>query len=104
MFGILKKMFGEKDSSVCWKEQSLKRDLREAEKNRDEWKSQANVDATENLSLKKKLHGIRVLLGKDDEVFSKFSRNQIEKMELDEFVKVEHLIDQDVADGKLFLQ
>jgi hypothetical protein len=106
MFGILKKFFGSKEDreeTVCQAEW-LRKELREAEKERHAWQSQANVDATENLFLKKKLQEIRKLLGADDECFSKYTRDQIEEMELDEFVKIEHLIDKDVADGKLFLQ
>jgi hypothetical protein len=103
MFGILKKFFGSKEEVPCQAD-FLRRELRQAEKERHEWQSQANVDATENLFLKKKLQEVRKLLGADDECFSKYTRNQIEDMELDEFVKVEHLIDKDVADGKLFLQ
>jgi len=82
----------------------LRRELSISNKNRDEWKGQANVDATENLALKQKLKNIRDLLGKDDEVFSKYSRSQIEDMSIEEFTKLEHLIDKDVFEGKLFLQ
>ena len=78
--------------------------LDESEDEKLKWKGQANVDATECLALKKKLRDIRVVLGGDDEVFSKYSRDQIRDMDLDEFYKIEHLIDQDISDGKLFLQ
>jgi hypothetical protein len=106
MFGILKKLLGSKriEVSKSYTTDDLRYRLRKAEKNRDEWKGQANVDATENISLKAKLKKIRTILGEDDEVFSKYSRSQIEDMELEEFIKIEHLIDKDVADGKLFLQ
>jgi hypothetical protein len=78
--------------------------LQEAEIGRDGWKGQANVDATENLFLANKLKEVRKALGKDDECFSRFSRDQIKDMSLEEFRHVEKEIDQDVNDGKRFLQ
>jgi hypothetical protein len=93
----IKKFFG---CQAEW----LRNQLRQAEKERHEWQSQANVDATENLFLKKKLQEVRKLLGLDDECFSKYTRDQIEDMELDEFRQVKNEIDQDITCGKQFLQ
>jgi hypothetical protein len=67
-------------------------------------KGHVNVFKTENLILKKKLHEVRRILGRDDEVFSKWTRDQIEAMSIEEFNSVESQIDQDVMDKKLFLQ
>lgn len=103
MIGIFKKLFGKKEDDLR-QDEYLIRELRLSNKNRDEWKGQANVDATENIVLKAKLKKIRDLIGKDDEVFSKFSRDQIEDMSIEEFRKVESEIDKDEATGKLFLQ
>ncbi len=67
-------------------------------------KGQIRVDEAEITNLKSKLHCIRDILGKDDNTFSDFTRTQIDRMSIEEFVKVESKIDQDVIDGKIFLR
>ncbi len=96
------KKFLDLDESTAVDE--YKRQLREAEIERDNWKSQANLDAVENIFLANKLKKLREVLGKDDECFSRFTRGQIRDMSIDAFRQVENEIDQDVAGGKRLLQ
>ena len=84
--------------------ESLELKVRKLEKEVSNWKGQANVDATENLFLTTKLQKIRIILGSDDKCFSKFTRDQIKEMSIEEFRAVESEIDKDVSEGKLFLQ
>jgi hypothetical protein len=90
----------DESSEVTW----LQKEVQELTIERNHWKGQANVDATENLYFKQKIQKVRMILGEDDECFSKFSRDQIRDMSIEEFRKVEAEIDKDVANGKLFLQ
>jgi hypothetical protein len=66
--------------------------------------SQLEINEAEIIHLKSKLSKIRKLIGRDDECFSRFTRKQIDDMSIGEFVKLESKIDQDVDDGKIFLQ
>jgi hypothetical protein len=102
MFVRIKKFFGGKVKQIDYCD-VLRQTILSLQNDVSNWKGQANVDATENLLLKKKLHEIRITLGKDDECFSRFTRKQIENMSIEEFREVESEIDKDVADGKLFL-
>jgi hypothetical protein len=103
MFGPFRKLFGSKGVKQIDYCDVLRQTILSLQEDVANWKGQANVDATENLILKKKLHEIRITLGKDDECFSRFTRKQIENMSIEEFRQVESEIDKDVADGKLFL-
>jgi hypothetical protein len=103
MFKRVKKLFGSKKVEQICHCDVLRQTILSLQDDVSNWKGQANVDATENLVLKKKLHDIRISLGKDDECFSRFTRKQIENMSIEEFRSVESEIDKDVADGKLFL-
>lgn len=82
----------------------LEAKIRKLEKKVSDVEGQANVDAAENLYLTTKLHKIRIIMGNDDKCFSRFSRDQIEEMSIEEFNSVEPEIDKDYADGKIFLQ
>jgi hypothetical protein len=106
MFDIFRKLLGSKRIAISTTDtiDELRCKLEKSEKNRAQWRGQANVDATENIALKSRLKAIRDLLGKDDETFSRYTRDQIEDMSIEEFRQAEPEIDQDIQDGKLFLQ
>jgi len=65
---------------------------------------QVKVDQAEVLHLKSKMVRIRELMGRDDETFSRFTRKQIEAMSIEDFNAAESEIDNDMLDGKIFLQ
>ncbi len=67
-------------------------------------KDQSDVDQTECRYLKEKLFRIRELIGDGDECFSKYTRKQITNMSLKDWNEAESEIDQDLANGKIFLK
>jgi len=98
------KHFGKSDYKLIDSNINLRATVEELEEEVSGLKGQVKVDKAEVLHLKSKMVRIRELMGRDDEAFSRFTRSQIEAMSIEDFNAVESEIDEDMLDGKIFLQ